>query len=623
MSVLFLHLPCSSFLGLILAGVVFQYDRVTFGDTPVSVIVTTYEPIRFIAQIEDQLFSLEYRSPERDESPASVHCVWMTDNEKPEWRQGQVSAMAVAQTFETPFTDLKGLELVCVDRASVHVAILNYAGGPKNVYRRLNIGGTPTRAVYSEHLRKLIVLYHRTSVIRPPRTVGGRTYTGKRALQPVIMFLDPDNNPAQQPDDDDMDVDPGDAAPNVSRNDWIGILSHRDHQTPAFEPGERFLGVTEWFPKVGDKEYHMLIVHTMIKADETRAARSRLLLFSVLVFGDRVGLTLKKDTAPSMPIYALATHPNRTSIVYHSGEELRILRLEATDTGLKWSAPIKAQLRSPARHITIQVPYIYVFTAGNSLAVFLEKDGFLEFFANDTVPRQGLHHLNIPAYDLTVTADMGSSITGLWKPPYPPRIDNSLSTLFEASLPQASIRLQPVRLPIWLRERNANIGSEEEEEIEREWLFGQRVLIGIATTGIITQHRLLLPHQWPFLRFLQNLAERSPIICPFRDGPTKCHLDPARSTKPETRAINGDILMRLLDRGGVELILNLMNKPPILEERYLDFDSVGNRWERFKELSVQFLTTMIDRASPELLEDESRLVRLVLKVLETRLSSVL
>ena len=550
----------------------------------------------------------------------------MTDDKEPEWQQRQFSAIAIATSPEAPSPSAEASELVCVDRRHIHVATIEYVDGPKNVHRRLDVDGSPARAIYSKHLRKLVVLNNRFSVIRPSRTVDGRTRAGKRIIQPLITFIDPDETYDKSLDDDAMEVEHENSCEDVSLNRQKRTTRRRNCETLSHEPGERFLGITEWFPKLEDKEFHMLIVNTIIKGDRNRPATGRLLLFSVQVTGDRIKLTLKKETSHRAPVYAVAAHPNQTSIVFHCGEDLCILRLEASPTGPKSEAAVKAQLRSPARHITIEVPYIYVSTAGDSLAVFREKHDSFEYCFSDTVARQCLHHINIPysSLRLIITADMGGSITGLWQPPYPPRIDSSLSTLFEASLPQATIRLQAVTLPTWLCNGNAVGDSGATEKAEQEWLSGQRLLIGTSACGAATQHMLLQPHRWPFLRFLQNLAERSPIIKPFRDGPTMQHLDPARTTKPETRVINGDILMRLLDRGGGKLIWSLMNQPPTLEERYIDFDSVEERWARFKELFIQFLTTTSESSGEELFgKDDERLEEIVVMALRNVLVSAL
>ena len=69
------------------------------------------------------------------------------------------------------------------------------------------------------------------------------------------------------------------------------------------------------------------------------------------------------------------------------------------------------------------------------------------------------------------------------------------------------------------------------------------------------------------------------------------HLDPDRISNPQTKAINGDILLRLLERGGSTLLQSMMSKAPPLGERWHDFDSVEDRWARLRELFGQFFRT--------------------------------
>ena len=554
-----------------------------------------------------------------------VHRIWLSDEKVPEWQQGQFSAIAIAANSEaSPFAEAS--ELICVDRNNIHVATIDYTGGPQNVHRRIEVDGSPTRVVYSKHLRKLIVLNHRVLVIRPSRTVDGRIRAGKRTVQPLITFMDPDGTNNGSLDDDAMDIDQDDSWEDMSLDHQSRTSRQYNCEAPSYEPGEKFLGVTEWFPKQEDKEFHLLVVNTIIKAERNRPATGRLLLFSVQIAGDRIRLELKKEASHRAPVSAVTAHPNKSALIYHCGDDLRVLRLETSPTGPRSEASVQAQLRSPARHITIEQPYIYVSTAGDSLAVFRENHDSLEYSFSDTVARQCLQHINIPypRLRLIITADMGGSITGLWQPPHPPRIDGSLSTLFEASFPRAIVRLRPVTTPIWLRLGVPVPDSQDHEKAELEWLSGRRLLIGISACGAVTQHKLLQPNRWPFLRFMQNLAERSPIVCPFRDGPTTRHLDPTRSTKPETRAVNGDILMRLLNRGGVELIWSLMNKPPVPEERYLDFDNVEERWARFRELFLQYLNIIGDYPNAKPFgKDDERLKESVLMALRHDLVVVL
>ena len=114
------------------------------------------------------------------------------------------------------------------------------------------------------------------------------------------------------------------------------------------------------------------------------------------------------------PVYAVAAHPEKQSLIFQCGEDICVLNLEESPTGPKTMISVKAQLRSAARHITIEAPYIYVSTAGDSLIVFYESEHGFEYCFGDSVARQCLHHLNIQCKDrLLMTADMGGSLTGL------------------------------------------------------------------------------------------------------------------------------------------------------------------------------------------------------------------
>ena len=569
-------------------------DKLVFGQTPANVLAAEPRKMKFIVHSEDTLCSLEYPAMASENKIADVYRIWITDNKNPEWQQDSFSTFAIAEVFETSKRGTKAPELVCVDRASIHVATLDYTGGPQNVHRRLTTGGTPTRVVYSEHLNKLIVLTHEVSIIRSPRTVGGRRLLGKRALQPVITFVDPDRDKSACLDDGTMDVDMDNESGATIRNRRQYLEAQRCRNVVDYTPGEKFLGITEWFPKFGDHVYHMLVVNTFIRADEQGNPSGRLLIFAVQNVDGGVQIALKKKTVPFAPVYAVAAHPDRRSIVYCSNQELCIIGLEPNEISgqtPKWGKVTKAPLRSPGRHITIEHPFIYVSTAGESLAVFLQKLDSIEYLSSDTIARQGLHHINIPSFPLTIMADMGGSITGLWGPPEP-RIDNSLSTIFEACLPHTVIRLNPVRRPVWSRKDFA-----EDLDEPMELLLAQRALIGTSTVGTITQHTILLEQRWLLLRFIQNLAERSTIVCPFRDAPAKQHLDPARSTKPQSRAIDGDILSRLLERGGAELLRCLMNKPPRPVDRFLDFADTEERWKRLCELCGNQISMSQDERS--------------------------
>ncbi len=571
-----------------------HYDNATFGNTSVEVFAAASSPVRFIAhcqgQLLSQLFSVECCHSNGFSDGTRIHRICMTDDRNPEWQQGHFSATGVVDDPEASPGKTGMVELVCVDRSYIHVAALDYAFGARNVHRRVGIGGSPVRAAYSKRLHKLIILSNRVEIIRPPRTVSGRTQRGKRTIRPVISFISPQSSSDRESNEADaMEVD----IEEVSDDAWPEKQHRTGRQnvcdTLSYEPGERFLGITEWFPRLDTKEFHMLAVNTIIKAENNKSTRGRLLLFSVQVLGDHVTLILKKESAHRAPIYTVAAEPDKNSLVFQCGEDICLLHLEASPNGPKTTASVIGHLRSPARYITMQRPYVYVSTAGDSLAVFRDSPNKLDYCFGDSVARQCLHHINIFCDGrLILTVDMGGSLTGFWQPHNPSRIDNSIPTIFEACLPQPIVRLREVELPLWLQDK---VECPDKLDVG-EWLTGHRLLAGISACGTISQHKLLAAHQWPLLRFLQNLAETSPIICPFFEGPRTLHLDPDRISNPQTRAINGDILLRLLERGGGDLLRSLMDKPPDESERFLDFDSVEERWARLRELFKDFSTTL-------------------------------
>ena len=106
------------------------------------------------------------------------------------------------------------------------------------VPRRLELGGSPIRVLYSMHLDKLIVLHNKHEVRSAARPMNGRpNVPGKRALRPTISFLNSGVDPATGFDPDAMDID--------DEDDNQALISS------ICGPEEKFLGITEWLPHVG------------------------------------------------------------------------------------------------------------------------------------------------------------------------------------------------------------------------------------------------------------------------------------------------------------------------------------------------------------------------------------
>ena len=559
-------------------------EELVIGNTSVTVLSDAKRKTRTIIHCEEILCALEY--PKGIRGPLCISRILMTDRENPGFQNGPLSAFT--QAVDSWLTGgvpgwTAGL-FFCIDGDQLHTISLDPTLRPGLVPRRLPIGGTPVKVVYSTYLQKLIVLYNKTPFITrgstPSRRDRGAPH--KRALLPRIAFCDPDSRADRQLGPDAMDVEPDLQLNEDVHNDAVMDREHR--------PSERFIGITEWFPLIDGKQYHMLVIHTILPRAEKQIGR---LLFFAISPGtaDMPKLTIKKRIELGRPVYSVAVHPDEKSLIYCSGSELYIQSLDSAPSGIKWHSLVKAEMRSPARHITILGPLIYVSSTRESLIVYRYERGNLVYQYGDQCAREGLHHIHVPEHSLLLASDMNNTVVGLCQPAQR-RIDNAMSAVFEAALPNSITRLTRVAKPAWSHGISTAANSE--------------IIIGIGVDGTVTQLDIVTKGFRVF-KFIQNLAERNPITCPFAGiMPHKRQLEP-KADRPHRMHVNGDILKRVLERGGEECIRDMLNVKPDLE-MYSDFDSVEDRWARFRELAGE----VVD------IGDEGWLGGLV-KVMESRL----
>ena len=536
-------------------------EELVIGNTSVTVLSDAERKTRTIVHCEEILCALEYYRGIK--GPASIHRILMTDKEDPESQHGSLSAFTQAVDSWLPDSVpgcTAGL-LFCIDGDQLHTISLDRTLSPGMVPRRLPIDGTPVRVIYSAYLQKLIVLYNKLPILTKGSTQSRRDRNAphKRALLPRIAFRDPNSkaNPRLGPDAMDVESDL-----QLNEND------HNDDIMDAErKPGERFIGITEWFPFLDGKSYHLLVVHTILTRAEKQIGR--LLFFAVSPGTAEIPkLTIKKRLEAGGLVYSVAVHPDGKSLVYCSGSKLCIQSLESAPSGIKWQSLIKAEMRSPARHITITEPLIYVSSTRESLTVYRYEAGKLVYQYGDQCAREGLHHIHVPEHSLLLASDMNNTVIGLYQPSER-RIDNAMSTVFEAALPSSITRLKRIVKPAW----SHDISPEANNEL----------IIGVSADGTIIQLDIVTKGFQVF-KFIQNMAERNPITCPFAGiMPHKRQLEP-KADRPHRMHVNGDVLKRVLERGGEECIRNMLNVEPDLE-MHTDFDSVEDRWARFRELA--------------------------------------
>ena len=541
-------------------------EKIAFGLTSVTVLKdTTIE--RAIVHCENSVCTIEYPQTNSN-APATVLNVWTTDPNKPSLQQGNIIALNQVRDSWLPGLNpgFTAASFVCIDGGQLHMISLD--AQPKMVPRRLDLGGTPVRVIYSTHLDKLIVLHNKYQVLRTARQVDGQHHVGgKRGLRPMISFLDPRVDPDTVVNPDAMDMD-----------DAEGLISECGRD-------EKVLGMTEWFPKDCSGTHHILVLNTSVT--RPRKSIGRLLLFTIISEENKtLRIEMKKIITTDEPVYSVATYSD-TSFVYCCENDLYMQTLGVTDPSrITLQSPVKIAMRSPGRHITVKEPYVYVSSSRESLSVYRYDAGQLVYQFGDQYARSGWHHLHLPTQSLILASNRACTVVGLWQPPER-RIDNAMTTLFEAVLPGSITRLRRIFRPIWSRRDHELHGSNVDNSNDPSSLEPDTIL-GSSADGTLTQMSILLSNEWRLLRFLQNMAERNPLICPFHAGnPHRRQIEPSTS-RPHYMHINGDILERVLGRGGETLLDEMLDVEPD-DESHTDFGSKEDRRSRFEELAMDVL----------------------------------
>lgn len=506
---------------------------------------------RAIILCEQKLLCLEYPVDDsaKAQVPASLNNIWLTDTSLSELQQGKIIAVTQASSGFA-----QGL-LFCVERSQIHMARISESSEPRMVPRHIHINGTPTRVLYSQRLKKLVVLFYQIGITHATLRNGIRVTPNQRSLKYKVMIVDPDV---------------GSINPDLDLSNDINVKS-------AFEgkPRERFLGVLEWFPSEGIDLRHLIVVHTMVELPTPSESQGRILIFSVT---ERGILALKREYEAGSPVYAVASYGN-SSLVYSCGKDLCLRRLELWEgqSSGRMLQPIKRSLGTRGLHISTHEPLVYVTTDQNGLMVFRVEEDKLVPHLSDANARDGLHHLTIPELSLTITSQKTCTLAGLWEPSKR-SVDGSAPTIFEAALPGSITRFRRIRRPPWQSLRLDGSSAAILDPI-----------IGTSTNGAIYQFEILDESSRSLFRFIQNMALRDRVICPFGNAfaPRPRHLDPCVAREKNLH-VDGDIIRRLLDRGAEHTLRSMLERAPLPANRRgeeSDFDSAVSRQKRFAELA--------------------------------------
>ena len=455
------------------------------------------------------------------------------------------------------------------------------------------ISTTPTRILHSKRVNMVLALCTEATTASARLKLSRK----KRRLVPRVHFLDLDHESFRPV----LPV-PGASIPLPVLDGSIlerAIPATRALKSclPLSKPGEQVLGMVEWLPKREGKEYHMLIIHTLIK-DRERKDTGRLLIFNVKFQEEtEPDLSLKKGVDFPQPVYSVTPHTDGSSIIFCTGVTLMVYKLVPSPSGLKFEASCSATMRSVGRHITIEGPYIYVTTANESLQIYRLKNDQLTYWSGDTIARHGVHHAKAPKDDLVLVSDMAGGLTGLWQPPSR-QANNAMSTIFEAVFPRSISRILPVARPRSTQDLLYPGGIltplPSHEQVEESPTlpanafadYRPKAFIGASIDGTITQIQVI-KKGWKLLKFIENMCERHPQVCPSKASrPPKRHLEPSQDN-PRLMHINGDVLNRMIAKGGEALLEQMLRRPtPPLQsdDRLVSFETREDRCVYFVEL---------------------------------------
>lgn len=528
-------------------------ESLEFGQTPANVMATSTGGV-FIIHCLDTLCYVGLSPSGKTGRSAIVRRIWITDEEQAEWQRAQLSAVAIMTMHQYPDTGPDESSLVCIDRTKVQLAKLRRFREAENIPRQVKIGGTPCRLLYSEFLKKLIILSHETIIVQPKRESGNRKHPGMRAFQPVITFLDPDYEPPSNAEEELMYRNKNNKTiPEALRKERLEEQLREKRVLLDYKPGEKFLGIIEWFPKTEKHSPQMLIINTSIRADAKKGPGGRVLIYVVHSENGAYRLSLKKELVHTTPVYSMVPYKGANMVFYSTGSEGRNSYIqgfmvdEAGRLSIKSLSP--TAIHSPARHMTFKDNFMYLSTMDGSLMVYELLGLELESRYSDRLSRNGIHHLHVPEYSLTLAADAGKSVIGLWEPPHQP-INNEMPLVFEAAdLRHTVTRLQRIDWPIWYR-HNCPVPPI--------------AILGTCTDGTMIQILLLPPDVWPLLLFLQSFAQRSALTAPFPatqfppplpstgfstyTSANATEVERAKNSTPGIqRHVDGDLLVRMLE----------------------------------------------------------------------------
>ena len=456
--------------------------------------------------------------------------IFLTDALKPIIQQPAINSITTLRPQLSGGTD-NGLLLV----SGSQILLAGLSSQPKPVPRRIPIGGSPSRLLYSHHLGCLIVA----------ASVNGKS---------TLLFIDPETG---------EDLSRSFDKKNGNPVDFVSGLGNLN---------ERIFRLLEWSYVKGGKTWMFIIVCTstgrllIISTQKGEALKSK---GSEATFNAEPPKTIHYWTLHKIkcgkPVYSVAGSDE--GLFYCAGDMLYCETLDDTDKRFKRVADYA--LPSPAINLICNAGRIHALTAAHSLEILKVETDWASnatYSVNgtavkivrthgDRVTRNTLHHKIIskwPDTPIDLVSDKSCSVVGLWAT-HGTRAD-TLEPIFEAQLPCSILRFRAGNSrPAWDSTRVSSDDRIKNLNIVPNGASYPESL-GLSIDGSLFNFTLLDFAAWKFLRFLINLAKQSQKVCEFTYAHDMFSLEPILEPKIMMH-VDGDILRRCLGDGSLEALL--------------------------------------------------------------------
>ncbi|KAI0828438.1 hypothetical protein F5Y06DRAFT_290978 [Hypoxylon sp. FL0890] len=447
-----------------------------------------------------------------------IYRVWPTDGDRPSMSSPPINSIASLHEQLPEYG-----ESTVVMIAGPRIMVTELQRQPKPVPRYFPVRGTPVKILYSKRLEALITVVSRNGL-------------------PSLHFLDPETGKdLSQP----LERKRLNEAYNYHEVDYITGLGNVD---------TRAMSLTTWTYRAGGVRGDWIVL-----ALRRRDKEGLLLIISAERESRRIRFWTKFDRKiRDGPIWSVTTDEHGVFLCV--GETIQYHIIEQG----KFKVARQHELPSPACWMQVVNGRLHVLTTNHSLIVLeyqdvLSDEGeqMSELYTDDTC-RNGLHFIEVGSYSnpITMLSDPLCGVHGLW---IPSEEDRPLRLIFQAEL-QASIRRFARG---YTRASWGSFKNRPRYGCIPSGLPGSDT-IGLTIDGSLQHFTVLNEDAWRLLRFIQNLARVSSIICPHNSSnhPTE-EFDPEPELYPKLNMqVDGNILQRCLERRALE---KLTSKPQHLQ----------------------------------------------------------